>query len=161
MTETEQRVSTTEDEVMEHSSALHTLQTKTKALEYRAEDAENRNRRSNLCIVGLAEGMKGNHPTTFIEYLLHSLLPDARLSPQYVVKRAHRVPPKPGSPGTPPQTFILRVLNFQDRDEILCAFWALGDLRYQINKLLIFPDYSVETQKLRKSFDRVKETMQA
>lgn len=52
--ETEQRVSNTEDTVAEHSAALHSLQTKVKALEYRAEDAENRNRCNNLRIVGLA-----------------------------------------------------------------------------------------------------------
>lgn len=74
---------------------------KVKALEYREEDAENRNRRNNLCIIGLAEGMEGNHPTTFVKDLLRSLLPDACLSPQYVVERAHSVPPKPGPHGDP------------------------------------------------------------
>lgn len=75
--ETEHRVSTTEDEVLEHSVALRTLQTKVKALEYRAEDAKNRNRRNNPRIVGLAEGADENHPTTFVEDMLCSLLPEA------------------------------------------------------------------------------------
>lgn len=65
MTETEQRLGTTEDDILEHSAAIQSLQTKIKALEYRAEDAENRNRRNNLRIVGLAEGAEGPHLTTF------------------------------------------------------------------------------------------------
>lgn len=106
--ETKQRVSTAEDEILEHSTALRTLQTKGKALEYRAEDAEKRSRRNNLCIVGLAEGAEGNHLTTFVEDMLRSLLPEAPFSPHYAVERAHGVPPKPGPPGNPPRTFILR-----------------------------------------------------
>lgn len=43
-----------------------------------------------------------------------------------------------------------------ETDEILHASRNVGDLCYQNAKLMIFPDYSVETQKLRKSFDHVK-----
>lgn len=57
--ETEQRLSTSEDTIAEHGASLRTLQTKVKALEYRAEDAENRKRRNNLRIVGLPEGQRG------------------------------------------------------------------------------------------------------
>lgn len=66
MMETEQRVGTAEDELLEHSTAIRSLQTKVKALEYRAEDAENRNRRNNLRIVGLPGGVEGPQPTTFL-----------------------------------------------------------------------------------------------
>lgn len=112
-------------------------------------------------LVGLAEGAEGNNPTGFVEDMLRNLLPDARLSPHYTVERAHRIPPRPGPPGAPPRTFILRLLNFQDRDEILHASRSVGDLRHQNNKLMIFPDYSIETQKLRKSLDHVKAALRA
>lgn len=48
----------------------------------------------------------------------------------------------------------MKLLNF--RDKILWASWAIRDLLFQKTRLLIFPDYSAETQKLRKSFDQVK-----
>lgn len=54
VTETQQRVSLAADTVAEHSSALCSLQTKLKALEYKVDDAENHSRRNNLLIVGLA-----------------------------------------------------------------------------------------------------------
>lgn len=55
----EQRVNRVENAVEENSSVIRTLQTKVKALEYRAEDTENRSRRNNLSIVGLPEGVEG------------------------------------------------------------------------------------------------------
>lgn len=84
-----QRIGNTEDAVTEHGAALRTLQTKVKALEYRAEDMENRNQRNNLRIVGLPEGAEGNNPKCFVEDMLRNLLPDARMSPHYAVERAH------------------------------------------------------------------------
>lgn len=48
------------------------------------------------------------------------------------------------------------MLNFRDRDEILWAARKAGELKYQNASLLFFPDYSLETQKLRRSFDQVK-----
>lgn len=92
-----------------------------------------------ITFVGLAEGAEGTNLTVFIEDCIQSLLPDAHLSPYYMVERAHRILPKLGSPGSPPQTFILKLLNFCSWDEILWAH-IHGDLRFQNNKLLIFPD---------------------
>lgn len=101
VTETEQRVRQTEDMVTEHPSALCTLQSKLKALEHKVDDAENHNRRNNLCIVGLVEGVEGTHPTVFVEDMLRSLLPNAHFSPYYTIERAHHIPPKPGPLGPP------------------------------------------------------------
>lgn len=145
-----------EDMVAEHDGALHTLQSKLKTLEYRADDAENRCRRNNIRIIGLVEGAEGKNPTVFVEELLCSLLPATQLSPYFTVERAHHMPPQPGPQGAPPRTFILWLLNFRDHDELLRAVRLAGELHYTNNWLMMFLDYSVETQKLRKSFDAVK-----
>lgn len=156
VSEAERRVGSVEDTVNDHTASIRTLQTKVRALEYRAEDAENRSRRNNLRIVGLPEGVEGRTPALFTEELLRSLLPSAQLSPYFVVERAHRVPPRPGPEGAPPRTLILRLLNFRDRDELLRASRAAGELPYRNTKLLLFPDYTIETQRQRRSFDAVK-----
>lgn len=74
------------------------LKVKVKHLEARAEDAKNRNRRNNL---GLPEGAEGNDPISFMESLLHTLLPQASFSPQFAVERAHGIPRQRPSGGTP------------------------------------------------------------
>lgn len=56
LTEAEHQLGDTEDMVRDHSAHLKTLQVKVKHLKSRTEDAENRNRRNNLRIIGLPEG---------------------------------------------------------------------------------------------------------
>lgn len=75
------------------------------------DDAENRNRRNNLRIVGMAEGAEGPNPIVFVEDLLRNLLPNAQYSPYYTVKRAHRVPPRPGPVGSPPPALSSSVFS--------------------------------------------------
>lgn len=48
----------TEDTVVDHMASIHTLQTRVRALEYKVDDAENRNRRNNIRIVDMPEGVE-------------------------------------------------------------------------------------------------------
>lgn len=54
---------------------------------------------------------------------------------------------------------ILCLLNFRDRDELLRAARVAREISYQNTKLLLFPDYTMETQKQQRSFDVVKAAM--
>lgn len=83
-------------------------------------------------------------------------MPVAQLSPYFSVERAHHVSPKPGPEGAPLRTFILLLLNFRDRGELLRAARAAGELPYCNVKLLMFTDYKMETQRQCWSFDSVK-----
>lgn len=74
----------------------------------------------------------------------------------FAVERAHMMPAARGIPGAPPRTFILRLLNFRDRDQVLCEARKMDVLNYEGAHLMIFPDYSIDTQKLRRSFVQVK-----
>lgn len=130
VSEAEQRVGLTEDTVMEHTVSICILQTKVRALEYKVDDAENRNRRNNLRLVGMPEGAEGKNLTVFMEEVLRELLPAAQFSPYFTVERAHRIPPVPGPPGSNPRTLIFRLLNFRDRDEILRTARRAGELKY-------------------------------
>lgn len=108
ITEVEQRVSQEEDTVHDHGADIHALKARVKTLESHAEDAENRNRRNNLRILGLPEGAEGMNPTAFIERLLQQLLPAARFSPFFTVERAHRISTTRGPQGTPPPNLYLQ-----------------------------------------------------
>lgn len=55
-------------------------------------------------------------PTAFMEHLLRTLLPRTPFSDFFVVERAHRIPATQGPLGALPRTFILKLLNFRDRD---------------------------------------------
>lgn len=107
------------------------------------------------------DGAEGPNSSTFVEDLLHSMLPAPQLSPYFTGKWEHRVPPQRGPAGSPPRTLILQLLNFRDHDELLRAAPAVMEISYQNNKLLLFPNYTIETQKQRSLFDAFKATMRA
>lgn len=106
VSETERRVGQAEDAMGEHAVSIRTLQTKVRALEYKVDDAENRNRRNNLRIVGMPEGVERKNLTGFVEEPLRAILPDAQFSPYFTMERVHRIPPVPGPPGSNPRTLI-------------------------------------------------------
>lgn len=62
-------------------------------------------------------------------------------------------------PGAPPRTFILQLIYFRDRDLVLMEAWKKDVIRHEAAKLMFFLDFSVDTQKLHKSFDSVKQTL--
>ncbi|XP_068127183.1 uncharacterized protein [Hyperolius riggenbachi] len=159
ITDLEQRTSNVEDSVQAHRVAIPGIQQRLTQLENRAVDAENRNRRSNLRILGIPEKSEGSDVVTFIETLLKEKLPEATFSSFFAVERAHRLTTKKEIPGNYPRPIILKLLNFRDRDEILKAARKEGDIYFQSSRLMIFPDYTNETQKQRRSFQQVKEKL--
>lgn len=112
-------------------------------------------------IIGLPGGAEGNDPTAFTERLLTLLLPKAQFSPFFTVESAHRMPASRGPQGSPPRTFIFKLLHLKDRDLVLREARALAELRYENAKFMIFPDYSMETQRQCKSFDAVRAKLRA
>lgn len=138
ITEVEDRISGVEDQVRSDSRDLKALQLQVCALQNRAIDTENRLRRNNIRIIGLPERAEGSCPTAFTEKLLIDLFGLTDLPPTFVIERAHRVPPAPPRPGTPPRPFLLRFLNYRDRDRILAAARSKPDTMYEDKKLFFF-----------------------
>lgn len=91
VTDVERRVSGTEDVQRNHHEDLQTLKLKIKNLKARVEDAENRNRRNNLHVLGLPEGTEGSDPVALMEHLLPTLLLQATFSPHFSIERVHRM----------------------------------------------------------------------
>lgn len=60
------------------------------------------------------------------------------------------------SPEPPPRTFIFHLLNFRDRDLVLREARKVPEHRYENAKIMLFPDFSIDTQRLRRTFDHVK-----
>lgn len=154
LTEVECRVGDTEDMVRDHTTSLHALTTKVKALAYRAGDSENHNRRNKLRILGLPEGSEDPNPAAFTEHLLHGLLSNLchRMCLRMSAARG-----APGPPRAPPRTFILCLLNFCDRDLALRESRKIEALRFEGAWLMIFPVlFWWKRRSNGKSFDHVK-----
>lgn len=98
LTAVEHRMGDAEDLLRDHSTSLHTLTTKVRAFEYQAEDAENHNRRNNLCIIGLSGGLRGPQPC-----FLHRAPPPSATSTDgiFPVLRSRTSPQNAGSSQSP------------------------------------------------------------
>lgn len=156
LTTAEDRISEVEDTSHTQGSQLAELKGMVDALQRRADDAEDRQRRNNVRVVGLPEGAEGTVTTTFAEQFFKSLLTLGDLPPTYIVERAHRVPTGARPSGAPPRPFLVRFLNYRDRDMILAEARKHQDLKFENARIMLFPDFSAETQRRRRSFTDVK-----
>uniref|UniRef100_A0A803KDP9 L1 transposable element RRM domain-containing protein n=1 Tax=Xenopus tropicalis TaxID=8364 RepID=A0A803KDP9_XENTR len=155
-TEVETRVSTLEDTVSPLPNNITVIKQQLQQALDKTEDLENRLRRNNVRIVGLPEKVEGQNPETFIENWLKQTLGNDTFSTMFVVERAHRVPTRPHPPGAPPRPFLLRMLNYRDRDAALKAARIKGPITFNGTTVSLYPDFSPTIQKQRATFTAIK-----
>lgn len=156
LTESESRISATEDLTTSHDHRLEVLENTVKSLVAKSDDAENRLRRNNVRVLGLPEGSEGERPAEFAEAFFKDILELTPVSPTYVVERAHRVPTGRRPPGAPPRPFLVRFLNYRDRDRILSEARKHPHLKYENADVHFYPDFSADLQKKRKTFQDIR-----
>lgn len=144
--ETEGCISQLENSIRSDSCDLRALQIQVNALQEKEIDTENRLRRNNICILGLLEQAEVSRPAEFAETFLPTLLDLSSRPPTCEVERVHRVPPTPPILGNPPRPFLLKLLNYRERNRVLAVARVKQDLRYNNAKILLFPDYSPEVE---------------
>ncbi|KAJ3598159.1 hypothetical protein NHX12_001672 [Muraenolepis orangiensis] len=88
------------------------LTSQVKRLDDKCEDLEGRSRRSNICVMGIPEGLDGPRATDFVAHLLRDML---KLGEKPLLDRAHRTLRERPGEGTPPQPFVVRVHFFHIR----------------------------------------------
>ncbi|KAJ1083537.1 hypothetical protein NDU88_003695 [Pleurodeles waltl] len=127
---------------------VHQLKEKNAGLHTWLEDTEGSSSRNDICLVGIPEKEEGMEVGCLWK-------PDAELSTQFVIERAHRVPgtiPKLGSRLRP---LLARILNFRDQDAILRMASMQHPLHIANHKIWISPD-AQEVQVRHKSFGKVQ-----
>ena len=137
-------------------SKLSKLSAKVCALKTKCDDLEGRQRRHNLCILGIPEADEGPRPTELIAQLLQGVL---ELEKKPLLDMAHRsLRPKPKK-GKPPQAFFIRVHYYHVRDQILRRAAEASPLLRGGNRLSIFPDFTAEAAKRHVAFVSVKKIL--
>ncbi|KAI4892454.1 hypothetical protein NFI96_004478, partial [Prochilodus magdalenae] len=153
LTELSQTASSHSDAIAKMESSLLTLRAEVKTLTTKCEDLEGRQRRNNIRLFCVPEGIEGPRPTEFVSGLMQELL---RLEPKPILDRAHRsLWAKPKS-GEPQQPFIIRVHLYQTRELILRRAREVSTLQYQGKRLSVFPDFTSAVAKKRAEFVKVK-----
>lgn len=125
-------------------------------LSAKLNDLEGRSRRLNIRIIGIEEGEEGARPTEFISKLIPELLGQDNFSKRVKVDRAHRSLKEKPKPNERPRPFIAKLHNESDVRDILRLCREKGTLKYNDEKVSIFPDYTAEVVNQRKAFKNVK-----
>lgn len=77
----------------------------------------------------------------------------------FAVERAHRVPFRQPAPGAPPRAFLLKLLNYRDRDAILGMARQKQSLEFLNTKISIYSDFSAEVQRRQAKYSDVKKRL--
>lgn len=114
-----QQVDDTKRKNREISKSVKACVSDQKELEQKLAELEDRSRRNNVRITGLAEGREASDPIGFLQRQLPVWIPTLRDRPIIEIERAHRIyakgkGKKPGS-----RTMIFKCLRHQDRQAIL------------------------------------------
>lgn len=124
-------------------------------LQLKRADMEDRNRRCNLRIVGLAEGVEGSNAVQFLTNALPEWFPTlGDLNGE--IMRAHRIY-NDDKNRTGPRTMIFNVLRFTTRQHILREA-RKSPATVNGQRIRFSPDYSAYTLRRRQAFTQAMNT---
>ncbi len=157
--QTRDRVDSVQADTREDRSAVTDLRNQLERLTEKMTDMEDKSRRNNIRLVGLAEGMEGSDVAGFLRINLSKWIPSLK-GRNIKIDRAHRV--YDGRKNSDqPRTLIFRVLRWHDRLEILKGARQAYPVKCTQDNvtLLFFPDFSPVTATKRKRLVPVLRSM--
>lgn len=152
----EQRVGANEDIGHELVVRVKQLEKDNAYLLDKVDDLENRSRRSNLRFVGVQETAEGDDMIGFMSRLIPQLLGRDAFPTPVIIERAHRSPTARQSDQVGPRSILINLLNFQDKVKILRIARDKKILEFKGKRIFIYPDFSPDLTRRRRSFDPVK-----
>lgn len=153
----EQRVADVEDWNMEVKDALLQALKLQRILQDRLTDQEGRNRRSNVRIFGLKEGVEGSSALQFIEQLLKTEL-SLPAETDLQIQRAHRALTQKPNSDKPPRSLVVNFLQYTTKEKILKEAWK-KKIQYQNQPLFFDHDYATEIVQKRKEYVGIKRAL--
>lgn len=149
ITTAEQRISDVEDAVSGSERSLDLIKKENEVLRNKLEYIENYNRRNNIRLIGLSEGVEGRDTVEFFKTWLPSVLGEENFGAPIVIERAHRVPAV-RVPGKAPRPILIRLLRFQDRESILRIARDKAPISIDGKRVSFFPDFSSDVMTRRR-----------
>ena len=154
LNEAEERISSAEDTIHNLQANIKHLEAKVKLLASKTDDLECRSRRNNLRITGIAEKEEGTNSCAFIEKWFSETLN----IPPPAVERAHRIDGQKRNTNAP-LTFIVKFLDYRDKERVLRASRAKGQIMYKDNNIRFHQDLSAEVYKQQRGYDSVRQKL--
>ena len=151
------RITTLETSVEDLRSTMQDLAKENEGLKDTLDGYENRQRRMNLRVLGVAEDSeRGQCPLKFMSELLVKVLNDENFTKPPELERCHRALMAKPNPDARPRPFILCFHRYQERERVLQLAIQKRQLSYEGKKILVFPDYSARLAAKRSAYKKVK-----
>lgn len=144
------------DRIVALETLCQTLTKDHKQLQDKYTDMENRGRRRNIRIVGLAERIESNNAVSFVAKFLAEVLGADNFDRTIVIDRAHRINSRVPRKDGRPRVLIARLHYYTDKEKIMSLSRAKGRLFYDGCPVYIFADVSPEVGRQRAAFTQVK-----
>lgn len=129
------------------------------SLKAKLTSLEAHSKRNNIVLVGLEEGLEAGDPNKMISDVLRYILDlkDSDMIPE--VERHHRsLRPRPG-PSEPPRPYLVRLLRWNDRQNILRAAGKKKQLTWKGKPLSVFQDLPVDIKRQRAEYADIKKKL--
>ncbi len=152
----EQRISANEDNLQDLSTRINDLTKDNTYLMDKVQDLENRSRASNLRFVGIPKSSEGRDVLGFMAQLILQLFGRENFPTSPAIERGHRTPLFRNSDRAGSRPILIKLSNFQDKVKILRLAREKKELFFKGTRIYIYPDFSAELLKRRRSFDKVK-----
>ncbi|RXM37045.1 hypothetical protein EOD39_11254 [Acipenser ruthenus] len=112
-------------------------------------------------IFEVLEDAEGKETILLIEKMLRELLDIDEATPIEIERAYRTLATKPKSPNAHPRAFVLCLLNFQTKQNILRWAHERGELKFTDKRISIYPDISAELLRKRKEYDGIKKALLA
>lgn len=142
-----------------HTQGAHLLKLPdlVRSLQHRADAADSGGTMSGWW--GCRRELRGTSQFCLQSYYSNSYFLCKICPPTYVVERARRVCTGVRPPGAFPRSFLVRFLNYRDRDMILAQSKKHQELRHENARVMLFPFFSAATQQKRCSFNDIRKRL--
>ncbi len=147
-------LSDTMDRVTALEKSQQLITKECKKMQEKCQDLENRSRRQNLRLVGVAEGAEGGNMIKFLMDFFPAVLGADNFSSPVVIDWAHRTLALRPTNGERPRPILVCLHYYTDRQKILGK--VKGQLSYGGDQVYIFPDMNPEVSRQRAAFNQVK-----
>lgn len=158
--EVETRVSGIEDTLAKQRQNPAVTKDEWRFLQDKIASLEDRSRRNNLRFVGFSEGLEQKDTVGFLKLFITTALGLAATTQEgFEIERVHRIQARRPVPSERPRTIIAAFLRYEDSQTILRTAREKQRIAWEGKQIMIFPDYSRETQEKRDAFRQCKRTL--
>lgn len=134
------RLCSLDDVIPRLQHSLDHLQLQVNQLLQKQDDMENRLHCCNLRFIGLLEGSEGANPPFFLKQLSITTYEPEAFSSTFMVEMSHCMSARSPPQGAPPCAFIVKMLNYKDRNVVLRLLREKGNTLFGSIKISVFPD---------------------